>query len=172
MEQLETTQAEAPITIGPIKIPYLMSIMAFDDPHATVTGLDAFPKEDRPNAIVRPAFLIMVGLGTLLAGHAFLTLLWWWRKKRLPTHLPSWNWCTMLMGPAGIVAMEAGWVVTEVGRQPWVIYGILRTKDSVTPMPGLVVPFVTFSLVYLVLGIVVILVLRSQVKHSLAKEAS
>ncbi len=169
MEQLETTTAGAPITIGPIKIPYLMSIMAFDDPHATVTGLDAFPEADRPNSIVRPAFLVMVGLGTLLAGHAFLTLLWWWRTKSLPTHLPSWNWCTILMGPSGILAMEAGWIVTEVGRQPWVIYGILRTKDAVTPMPGLIVPFATFSLVYLILGAVVILVLRSQVAETVAE---
>lgn len=170
MEQLMETRAEAPLTVGPIKIPYALSIMAFDDPHATVTGLDAFPKDDWPHPIVRPAFLVMVGLGTLAAAHSFLTLLWWWRKKELPPQ-KSWLWCTVLMAPWGMVAMEAGWVVTEVGRQPWAIYGILRTSSAVTPMTGLEVPFVTFSLVYLLLGVVVILVLRSHVKKTVSEAA-
>jgi cytochrome d ubiquinol oxidase subunit I len=62
--------------------------------------------------------------------------------------------------PAGFVAVEAGWVVTEMGRQPWIIYGVMRTADAVTPMPGLVVPFVVFTVVYLLLSVVVVMLLR------------
>ena len=68
----------------------------------------------------------------------------------------------MLAGPLGFIAIEAGWVVTEVGRQPWIIYGIMRTADAVTPMPGLVVPFVTFTLLYIILSVVLVFLLRRQ----------
>ena len=65
-------------------------------------------------------------------------------------------------GPLGFVAIEAGWVVTEVGRQPWIIYGIMRTQDAVTPMPGIAVPFVAFTFLYVFLAFTVFFVLRRQ----------
>jgi cytochrome bd ubiquinol oxidase subunit I len=64
--------------------------------------------------------------------------------------------------PLGFIAVETGWFVTELGRQPWIIYGVMRTRDAVTPMPGLVVPFTTFTLVYLLLAVIVIFLLRRQ----------
>ena len=63
----------------------------------------------------------------------------------------------------GFIAIEAGWTVTEVGRQPWVVQGILRTSDAVTPMPGLVVPFLIFTVLYLILGIIVVYMLRQHI---------
>src|SRR5712664_3083670 len=85
----------------------------------------------------------------------------WWRRRRLPDD----RWLLRALvaaGPLGLVAIEAGWVVTEVGRQPWIIYGVMRTADAVTPMPALVVPFVTFTMVYLFLSLVLVYVLRRQ----------
>jgi cytochrome d ubiquinol oxidase subunit I len=72
----------------------------------------------------------------------------------------------MLCTPMGFLAIEAGWIVTEVGRQPWVIYGILRTADAVTPMPGLIVPFLTFTALYVFLGVIVAWLLYQQVLRS------
>jgi cytochrome d ubiquinol oxidase subunit I len=66
----------------------------------------------------------------------------------------------------GFVAIEAGWTVTEVGRQPWVVYGIFRTADAVTPMPGLIVPFLLFSALYLLLGVIVLYLLRQHIAHA------
>jgi cytochrome bd ubiquinol oxidase subunit I len=166
MEGLMQTQAGAALSIGPLHIPQALSLMAFNDPNAVVTGLDQFPVADWPPAITRVAFQIMVVLGSLAAVHASYTLFVWLRRRALPTGR-RWLWLTVLLGPAGVMAMEAGWTVTEVGRQPWVIYGFLRTADAVTPMPGLWLPFVTFSLVYLGLGAVVLTVLLRHVRHTL-----
>jgi cytochrome d ubiquinol oxidase subunit I len=79
--------------------------------------------------------------------------------------LPDDRWllrALVVAGPFGLIAIEAGWVVTEVGRQPWIIYGVMRTADAVTPMPGLVLPFVTFTMVYLFLSLVLVYVLRRE----------
>jgi cytochrome d ubiquinol oxidase subunit I len=78
----------------------------------------------------------------------------------------------VLCAPLGLIALEAGWTVTEVGRQPWVVYGIMRTADAVTPMPHLVVPMFTIAAVYLFLGIVVITLLRRQVFAATRGEGS
>ena len=72
----------------------------------------------------------------------------------------------MLAGPLGFIAIETGWTVTEVGRQPWVIYGIMRTADAVTPMPKLVVPFVAFTILYIFLAFIVVFLLIRQVAQS------
>src|SRR5206468_10160813 len=84
-----------------------------------------------------------------------------WRRAELAHN----RWllrAVALAAPMGFVAVEAGWMVTELGRQPWVIYGVLKTQDAVTPMPGLVVPFVTFTLLYCFLGVIVVWLLRSE----------
>jgi cytochrome d ubiquinol oxidase subunit I len=178
MEAHFETAAAVPLLIGgwpdvdaretrfAIKIPYGLSLLAFHDPKAVVKGLNEFPREDWPNVpIVHFAFQIMVALGTYLA----LVSLWvgWMALKRrdLTTN-------RFLLGalaaaaPMGFVAIEAGWTVTEVGRQPWIVYGVLRTADAVTPMPGLVVPFVLFTLLYCFLGIVVAWLLYRQIIRS------
>ena len=85
----------------------------------------------------------------------------WWRRRPLAGN--RWLLRTLVAaGPLGFVAIETGWVVTEVGRQPWIIYGVMRTVAAVTPMPGLVVPFVAFTVLYVFLAFVVFFVLRRQ----------
>ena len=82
-------------------------------------------------------------------------------------HSSRWlHRAAIAMGPMGFVAVLAGWITTEVGRQPWVIYGYMRTSEAVTPMPGLVVPFTMFTLLYLVLSVLTVLLLRRQFLHS------
>jgi len=174
MESHYETMAGAPILLGGIandetmrvdygiKIPYALSFLAHNDPQATVTGLEAFPRDEWPNTnIVHWAFDIMVASGMVMFALALWAGFFWWRRRRLPDQ--RWFlWALVLAGPLGFIAIEAGWVVTEVGRQPWIIYGVMRTADAVTPMPGLIVPFVTFTLLYIVLALVLVFLLRRQ----------
>lgn len=171
MEGLERTQTRAPVTIGPIAIPGMLSFMAFNDFDAEVKGLEEFPREDWPHAIVHWSFLVMVGLGTAAAGYAGFTLLYWLRHRRLPSSR-AWLWTTVALGPSGMIAMEAGWIVTEVGRQPWTIYGFLRTADAATPVPQMWLPFVLFALVYAALGAITVSVLMRQIRHTDAERVS
>jgi cytochrome d ubiquinol oxidase subunit I len=157
---------DAAVTRYAIEIPYGLSLLAFHDPNATVTGLLAFPRDQwPPTQIVHPAFDLMVGLGTLMLGVSALALLLAWRRRRLPD---AWwmLWLFIVCGPMGFLAIEAGWVVTELGRQPWVIYGVLRTADAVTPAQGLTYTFLTFTLLYFVLAILVVWLLLRQVRES------
>jgi cytochrome bd ubiquinol oxidase subunit I len=172
------TRAAAPLTLGgwpdvkagetryAIKIPYGLSLLAFHDPTAVVKGLNDFPRQDWPNVpIVHVAFQIMVALGTYLAAVS----LWagWVALKRrdLGSHRRLLQ-AIALAAPMGFIAIEAGWTVTEVGRQPWIIYGVLRTADAVTPMPGLLVPFLLFTLLYCFLGVIVVWLLYRQIIRS------
>jgi cytochrome bd ubiquinol oxidase subunit I len=172
------TMAGAPLTIGgwpdvkagetryAIQIPYGLSLLAFHDPHAVVKGLNDFPREDWPNVpIVHLAFQIMVALGTYMA---LLSLWVGWRamRRKDPTSNRLLLRAIALAAPMGFIAIEAGWTVTEVGRQPWIIHGVLRTADAVTPMPGLVVPFLLFTLLYCFLGVIVVWLLYRQIIRS------
>ena len=151
-------------------MPGLLSFMAFNDVDAVVRGLEEWPRADWPHGIVRIAFQIMVMLGTAMAGYAALMLFLRWRRRAFP----DTRWlllATVALGPTGVIAMESGWIVTEVGRQPWVIYEVLRTADAVTPMPGLVVPFVTFAAVYALLGFIVAIVLWRHVRETTKEPA-
>jgi cytochrome d ubiquinol oxidase subunit I len=146
-----------------VQIPRGLSLLAFHDPTAEVAGLDRFPESDWPPvAIVHIAFQVMVGLGTAMA----LVSLWagWlsWRKRAL-VEQRAFLRALVIVAPMGFIAIEAGWIVTEVGRQPWIIYGIVRTADAVTPMPGLVYPFVLFTLLYCFLGVIVVWLLYRQI---------
>ena len=120
-----------------IRIPGALSYLAKGDFNAEVTGLDKFAKEDRPPVIITHiAFQLMVGIGFLLAFASvlYLTFSIKWR------HILMKKWWLRFIAfttPLGFIAVEAGWTVTETGRQPWIIYGIMRTKDAVSPMPGL-----------------------------------
>ncbi len=149
-----------------IKIPYGLSLLAFHNPYATVKGLNDFPRDEWPNIlIVHNAFQMMVGLGTLMAVISLWGAFIWWRKRTLP----DGKWflrSLVIVAPAGMLAIEAGWTVTEVGRQPWIIYGVMRTSEAITPMPGLVIPFVVFTLLYVFLAVVVAWLLFRQVAQS------
>ncbi|MBL8954956.1 MAG: cytochrome ubiquinol oxidase subunit I [Myxococcaceae bacterium] len=158
------TGPRAPIHLGPVDIPGGLSFLAFNDFDAVVKGLEEIPQADWPHPIVRLSWLAMVALGTLAAAWAALTALLVWRNNRQLPRDRRWLWATVLLGPAGYIALEAGWVVTEVGRQPWVIYGVLRTHDAVTPVTGLWAPFAGFAVIYAGLAGVVAKVLYDQVK--------
>jgi cytochrome bd ubiquinol oxidase subunit I len=178
MEGHFETEARAPLRIGglpdeekretkySIEIPAGLSILSFHDPNAVVQGLNDFPRELWPNVtIVHLAFQVMVGLGTLMMLAALWGALTWWRKRALPDG--KWFLRSLVaLAPAGMIAIEAGWVVTEVGRQPWIIQGVMKTAEAVTPMPGLVVPFVTFTLLYVFLSVIVVWLLIRQVAKS------
>jgi len=174
MEAHYRTEAGAPLTLGgvpddeametrwAIRIPGALSILAHGSADATVTGLEDIPRDEwPPTAIVHWSFDIMVACGFTL-----LVLSAWaassaWRRRALPDH-PWLLRALVAASPLGFIAIEAGWIVTEVGRQPWIIYGVMRTADAVTPMPGLVVPFTTFTLLYLLLAVILVLVLSRQ----------
>jgi cytochrome d ubiquinol oxidase subunit I len=154
------------VTRGAIEIPYGLSLLAFHDPTAVVQGLGDFPPDRWPPvAITHIAFDIMVGLGSLMAVISAWALVVVARKRE-PADSRPLLWALTAIAPAGFIAVEAGWTVTEVGRQPWIVYGIMRTADAVTPMPGLVVPFVTFTLLYCFLGVTVAWLLYQQVIKS------
>ena len=165
MERLMKTQTHAPISIGPIEIPGLLSILAGNSLDTEVKGLEEFPEADWPHPMVRWSWMAMVAIGTALAGWAAWALLRRLRKKK-PDDGKWFLRATVAIGPLGMIAIEAGWIVTEVGRQPWTVYGVLRTNDAVTPMPNLWVPLIVFSLVYVVLALVVAATLRAHVRKT------
>jgi cytochrome bd ubiquinol oxidase subunit I len=138
-----------------IRIPKLLSLLARHDPNATVEGLDAVPPDQRPPVnVVRLAFQTMVGIGTLLAllGVAYLAVRM--RRKRLPE--AAWFYRALVAaGPLSLVALIAGWVTTEVGRQPWVVYRVMRTSQAVTGAGGIPVGYGALALVYLGLALAV-----------------
>ena len=143
-----------------IPIPRLLSFLDKHDPNATVTGLDSVPAADRPPVnVVRIAFQTMVGIGTLLAALAAFVLWTWWRRRRLPRSLWFYR-ALVLAGPAALVALIAGWVTTEVGRQPWIVYGVMRTQQAVTGAKGVPVGYGTMALAYVGLAVAVVFVLR------------
>jgi len=176
MEGQFVTQRGAPLRIGglpdpnagvtryALEIPYGLSLLATHDPNAEIKGLLDFPRDEWPPVqVVHPAFQIMVGCGLALMGLGLWAAFLAWRRKRVPDRGPILL-ALVLGSPLGFLAIEAGWVVTEVGRQPWVVYSFLRTADAVSQVPGLVVPFVTFTLLYIFLAVVVAVLLRQQVR--------
>ena len=143
-----------------IPLPRLLSLLAFHSTHATVEGLDAVAPADRPPVnVVRFAFQTMVGIGTLLAALSVLTLAALLRLHRLPES--TWFYRALAAaGPLSVVALIAGWVVTEAGRQPWVVYHVMRTSQAVTGAGGIPVGYGTLAAAYVALGVGVAWVLR------------
>jgi cytochrome d ubiquinol oxidase subunit I len=164
IEALAHTQAHAPEHIGPIEIPGLVSWLATGDADATVQGLDAFAPDDRPPPFIRPAFQVMVGLGTAMALYALVAAWRAWRGTWARGRW--WLYATIALGPAGAVATEAGWIVTELGRQPWTIYGVLRTHDAATRNGVMWLPLATFVAVYVGLAAVVVAILVRHVRQT------
>ena len=175
MEGQFETERGAPLRIGGIpneatretnyalEIPKALSFLAFSDFNAEVKGLEEFPESDWPPvAITHFAFQIMIGLGSLMMLASLWVLYRWVRKQEVANDRPLLTFLALLT-PAGFIAVEAGWIVTEVGRQPWIVYGIMRTADAVTPMPGLIAPLIGISLLYLFLGVVVVYLLWAQI---------
>ena len=144
-----------------IPIPRALSLLAKHNPNATIQGLDAVPPEDRPPVnVVRIAFQMMVGIGTLLALLGVVHLVTWFRRRRfLESRWFSGRW--WLAGPLSVVALIAGWVTTEVGRQPWVVYHVMRTTQAVTGAGGIPVGYATLVVAYLALAVAVAWILRA-----------
>jgi cytochrome d ubiquinol oxidase subunit I len=143
-----------------LRIPKFLSVLAHHDPNATVQGLNAVPRSQRPPVnVVRIAFQLMVGIGT---GMALLGVVFLWvrvRAKRLPES--RWFYrAVVAAGPLSVVALISGWVTTEVGRQPWVVYDVLRTGHAVTAGGGISAGLVVLTLVYLGLAAAVGWMLR------------
>ena len=166
MEALFKTERGAPLLIGGIPdeasqtvryglhIPYALSVLAHGRPNAEVVGLDQFPREEWPPvAVTHYSFQVMVGLGMLMFGMAAVYLWARVRKKDLLSNRICLR-ILLFFAPAGFIALEAGWFVTEVGRQPWIIYRIMRTAEAVTPVTGLFWSFVIIVLLYLALAAV------------------
>jgi cytochrome d ubiquinol oxidase subunit I len=178
MEGQFRTDRGAPLTLGGwpdpaahrtrhgLSIPHGLSLLAFHTRDAEVRGLDSFPERDRPDPrIVHLAFEVMVAAGSLLFVVSLAWLGLFALHRRLPTESPLLL-AVACVGPLGFVALEAGWVVTEVGRQPWTIQGLVRTADAVTPATGLAGPFAVVTLLYLVLGGVVVALLLRMIRQT------
>ncbi|HEX3865974.1 MAG TPA: cytochrome ubiquinol oxidase subunit I [Gemmatimonadaceae bacterium] len=156
--------ATARRTRGALEIPYGLSLLAFHDPRAEVKGLTDFPRSDWPPLPpVHVGFQTMVALGTLMALVSLWTAITVVRRRDIAKE----RWllrALAIVTPFGFIATEAGWTVTEVGRQPWVVQGIVRTSDAVTPMAGLVVPMSSFAVLYVGLAVMVVWLLRSMMR--------
>jgi cytochrome d ubiquinol oxidase subunit I len=138
-----------------IPIPDLLSLLAFHNPHARVQGLDSVPAKDRPPVnVVRFAFQTMVGIGGLLFALSAVFVYVRVRRRRLPES-PWFYRAVIAAGPLAVVALIAGWVTTEVGRQPWVAYHVMRTSQAVTGASGIPVGYGTLAAVYVALAIAV-----------------
>jgi cytochrome d ubiquinol oxidase subunit I len=176
MEAHFKTEPYSPLIIGGIpdvnnkkvdyalELPGMLSFMVYDDFKTPVKGLDQIPLADQPPiAVTHYAFQLMVALGMAMMALGVVYLIALAKKK-------SWftkEWFLKLFiaaTPLGFIAVEAGWTVTEVGRQPWIIQGVMRTKDAVTPMPGIGYSFYLFTAVYFTLSIAVIFLLYRQIK--------
>ena len=141
-----------------VEIPRLLSLLAFHNPGATVKGLNIVPLADQPPVnVVRFSFQAMVGIGTLLALLGLVYLYLRLRKRGLPRLV---LWAVVAAGPLSVVALIAGWITTEVGRQPWIVYDVMRVSQAVTGASDIPVGYGTLSVVYLALAVIVFLILR------------
>ncbi len=176
MEGLFDTGKNAGLTIGGIpdvenkktdfgiKIPGLLSFLAHGDFNSEVKGLNDFPQENWPPVLITHiSFQVMVACGTLLA---LVGMLFWILRIKNKDKLFSKGFLKLVAvcTPLGFIAVEAGWFVTEVGRQPWIIYNILRTSESVTPMPGQIIHLLSFVIIYISLSVVAVWLMVRQVK--------
>jgi cytochrome d ubiquinol oxidase subunit I len=143
-----------------IKIPKLLSLLAYHDLNATVKGLDTVPADQRPQVnVVRIAFQTMVGFGTAMALLGVVYLFVWFRKRRLP-HSPWFLRAVVAAGPVSVLVLIAGWVTTEVGRQPWIVYRVMRTSEAVTGADGIPIGYATLALAYAGVAAAVVWILR------------
>ena len=174
MEAHYRTRTHAPFVIGgipdsatqqtryAIEIPAALSLLLGHRADTEVPGLDRTPRDQWPNVpLVHASFDLMIGCGLALLALAAWSGLAVWRRRHAWLSRPLLA-AFALATPLGFIAIEAGWMVTELGRQPWIIHGIMRTRDAVTSMPRLAVPFFTITLLYLLLSVVVIALMQRQ----------
>ena len=184
MESLWETQADAPMYLFLIpdeknernlveigQIPGALSLLAYHSSQATVKGLKDFPKEDRPPvALTFVAFRLMVGLGFLFV---LLTVVGWFKRRKLEAS-PGYLKIMLYAIPLPYIALQAGWIVTEVGRQPWIVYGLMRTKDAVSPIAAsqVAISLAAFILVYSALGAIAFYLIGKQARRGPEPQAA
>lgn len=184
MEAHYHTRTHAPLVIGGrpdsdtqttrfgLEIPAALSLLIGRRADTEVPGLDRVPRNDWPNvALVHAAFDLMVGCGTALLALAAWTGVAAWRRRPALFGSPLLR-AYVVATPLGFVAIEAGWMVTELGRQPWVIYGIMRTSEAVTSMPRLMIPFFGIAVIYLVLSFIVVALMKRQFLETAPRRAA
>jgi cytochrome d ubiquinol oxidase subunit I len=158
--------AERRTTRFAVEIPHGLSLLAFHELDAEVVGLDAFPLDEQPNPVVcHLAFQTMVGLGSWLMLVSVWALAVRFRRGGF-TSSPRLLKALVATAPAGFLAIEAGWTVTECGRQPWIVAGVLKTRDAVTPVPGVWLELVAFTSLYVFLAVVVMIIVKRQMTAS------
>jgi cytochrome bd ubiquinol oxidase subunit I len=179
MEGQFRTQGYAPLSLGglyyddelhySLEIPAGLSLLIHHDPSGVVPGLEEIPPENRPPVnIVHPAYNVMVGAGSALLGLAVVFGFAWW-KRRSWVENRLFLGAVALSGVAATAAMETGWITTEVGRQPWIVYGHMRTAEAVSPAPGLFLGLYAVVAIYAVLTVFTVWVLRRlAVAHDVA----
>jgi cytochrome d ubiquinol oxidase subunit I len=175
LEGLYKTSSEAPLSIGgiyvdnelryAIEIPYGLSLLTTHSLDGTVQGLDRTPPENRPPVnVTHLAYNAMIGIGTALIGLALWLGLYWWRRREMPR--TKWFLrAVAVSGGGAIAAMEGGWIATEVGRQPWIVYEVMRTSEAVSTAPGLKIGFYAVVVVYAILTGLTVHVLRRLARH-------
>ncbi len=160
---------------NPLIIPDALSILVYDEIYAEVKGLDAFPREDWPDNIplLYYAYHVMVGLGSMLVSVMGLALMWLWRGRLFRA---QWLlWMLMLSAPFPYIATTAGWMTAELGRQPWLVHGLLRTSDGVSPLVhsgNALFTLLGFIGIYLFLGLLFLFLIAETVRHGPMEQPS
>ncbi len=179
MELATITEATAPVVIGGvlidgevkggIEIPKLASILAGNSTDTVIVGFDQIPDDEEPPAnVVHWAFQFMVGAGTAMAAIAGWGLLRWRRRRADPDSVFDSIWflrAAVAAAALSIVALEAGWTTTEVGRQPWIVYGVMRVEDAVTPNSGIWFSLAAMVVVYASMGVIGVRVLLGMARR-------
>jgi len=153
---------------NPIEIPGALSILIYDELYAKVKGLDAFPREEWPDnlPLLYYAYHVMAGLGTILLSVMGLALFWLWRGRLFRA---NWLlWLLMLSAPFPYIATSAGWMTAELGRQPWLVYGLLRTADGTSPLVhsgNALFTLIGFVGLYLLLGVLFLFLIGETIRH-------
>lgn len=153
---------------NPLIVPDALSILLYDELYAEVKGLDAFPREDWPDnlPLLYYSYHVMIGLGTILMGVMGLAMLWLWRGRLFEA---KWLlWMLMLSAPFPYIATTAGWMTAELGRQPWLVYGLLRTSEGASPLVhsgNALFTLLGFLGIYLGLGILFLFLIAETIRH-------
>jgi cytochrome d ubiquinol oxidase subunit I len=136
-----------------VEIPKLLSLLTFWDPDAVVTGLHEFPADQRPDPRLVHVFFQAMVASALAMALPLVWAAWLWRRRRLTAPPRGFLWAVLAASPFGFLALEAGWLVTEFGRQPWLAVGYMRLAEGVTPRAGIEWVFLVFLAVYVALTI-------------------
>lgn len=148
-----------------IKIPFALSILAHNDPNAEVIGLDQFPEDEIPPLYIHYFFDIMVTIGMFMVMLSAFYVVAKWRKWKF-ANSRFILWLIVAGGPLSMIAIQAGWWMTEVGRQPWILYQIMTVEQGATSSGSVDIMVVAFAILYLILGIGSVVVLRRMFRNN------